>query len=219
MKILLATIGLFISIVSWGQDDSLRLKVYSDFINEDIHSYDTMFSKKTELILVTTVDKFEPTIDIKYLEDFLNGNIEKNELYKNSFQGQDPAIYFDIPPTFGLGKTLKEDKEIGELMIRLFKADKADFSSKDRLETNYQIKFIDNPKPYFKMGWDKFHKRNQNCYGIIRFSDIVFNDSKDRAVIYVENFKGSLDASGDIVVMKKRNNSWTIELQINQWMS
>jgi hypothetical protein len=219
MKILLNIIGLFISIVSWGQDDSLRLKVYSDFINEDIYSYDTMFRKKTELILVTTVDKFEPTIDIKYLEDFLNGNIEKDELYKTSFQGQDPAIYFDIPPTFGLGRTLKEDKEIGELMIGLFKADKADLSSKDQLETNYQIKFIDNSKPYFKMGWDKFHRRYQNCYGIIRFSNIVFNDSEDRAVMYVENFKGSLDASGDIIVMRKRNNSWTIELQINQWMS
>lgn len=219
MKTLINIIGLFISIVSWGQDDSLRLKVYSDFLNEDIYSYDTMFRKETEIIFVTKVDNFEPTIDIKYLEAFLNRNIEQNELYKSSFQGEDPAIYFDIPPTFGLGKTLKEDKEIGELMIRLFKADKADLSSKGRLQTNYQIKFINNPKPYFKMGWDKFHRRYPNCYGIVKFSNIVFNDSGDRALMYVESFKGSLDASGDIVVMRKRNNAWTIELQINQWVS
>lgn len=219
MRTLLSTLGLFISIVSSGQDDSLRLKVYSDFINEDIYSYDTIFSKKTELILVTTVDKFEPTIDIKYLDDFLNNNIKKNELYKSSFEGQDPAIYFDIPPTFGLGKILKEDREIGDLMIKLFKANKADLSSKNQLRTNYQIKFIHDSKPYLKMGWDKFHRKYKNCYGIIRFSNIVFNENEDRAIMYVENFKGTLDASGDIIVMRKKNNTWTIELQINQWMS
>jgi hypothetical protein len=219
MRDMLTILGLIISMACSGQADSLKYKVFSDFINADIYSYDTMFRRKTELILVTTRDKFEPTIDIEYLKDFLEGNIEENELYKSSFAGQDPATYFDMPPTFGLGQILKEDKELGDLMIAFFQNSKLDFSSIKQLKTNYQIKVIQDPKPYFKMGWNKFHRKYPNCYGIIRLSNIVFNESQDRAIMYIENFKGSLDGSGDIVIMRKTNNTWTIELQINQWMS
>jgi hypothetical protein len=219
MKRLLTILGLTFSIACFGQGDSLKLKVYSDFINADLFSYDSVFSTTTDLLFVTTVDKFEPTIDINYLNDFINGTINKNELFKSSFSGQDPANYFDMPPTFGLGRILNQDKELGDLLIKLFQADKAAYSSIKQLRTNYEIKFIRDPKPYFKMGWDKFHEKYDNCYGIVRLSNIMFNDKNDRAIMYVENFKGGLDASGDIIIMRKLNQTWTIELQINQWIS
>lgn len=69
------------------------------------------------------------------------------------------------------------------------------------------------------MGWDKFYKRYKNCYGVVRLSKVVFNDNLDRAMFYVQNFKGSLDASGDIIVMRKVNGTWIIEMYINQWVS
>lgn len=219
MKILLTILGLTISIICSGQTDSLRLRVYSDFINAEMFLYDSMFNRKTDLLLVTTVDKFEPTIDINYLQDFVNGTIEKNELFKSLYSGQDPANYFDVPPTFGLGQTLKQDRELGYLMINLFQTYKADHSFIEQLKINYQVKFIQNTRPYFKMGWDKFHKKYVNCYGIIRLSNIAFNDKNDRAIMYVESFKGRLAASGVIVILRKVNQTWIIELQIDQWMS
>jgi hypothetical protein len=219
MKELLTIFGLIISLVCSGQGDSLRSKIYSDFINADIRTYDSMFSKKTELVFVATVDKFNPTIDAKYLQDYLSGNIHNNEFYKKSLSGQDPTVYFDMPPTFGLGKKLQEDKELGQLLVNLFQENQAEQSDIENLETDYKTKIIGNPNSYFKMGWDKFHKKYQNCYGVIRLSRVVLSETADRAVLYVENFKGSLDGSGDIIVLKKVNNNWTIELYINQWVS
>jgi hypothetical protein len=178
-----------------------------------------MFNKRTDLILLTIIDKFESVIDSLYLYDFLSGNIENNEFYQRTFIGQEPTLYFDMPPTYGLGKMLKHDTELGQLILKLLADYKQELSAISDIDSNYNIKLIKKTKPYFKMGWTKFHKKYQNCYGIIRFSNIIFNDSNDRAIFYVEKFKGSLNASGDIIVMRKINDKWTIEHYINQWMS
>ena len=219
MKKLLTISGILFTIVCFGQVDSLQSRIYGDFINADIKAHDSLFNKKTELVFVTSIDIFEPTVDATYLQDFLDNNIENNDVYKELFNGQDPAAYFDMPPTFGLGERLKEDKELGRLLIKLFHDNKINASDLTDLKTNFKTKMIKDPKPYFKMGWDKFHKKNKNCYGIVRLSKIVFNDNFNRAVFYAEKYKGGLDASGDIITMRKINNTWIVELCINQWMS
>ncbi len=219
MKIALVIIGLIYSSYCLGQDESLKLKIYSDFINADIQEYDSVFENTTEIVFLSSVEKFDSEIDLQYLKDYLSGNIENNDIYKEYFVGE-PTQYFDLPPTFGLGKTIKKDAELGELLVDLIehkKFNQVDFDMIKNLA--YCTKTIKKPKRYFKMGWEKFHKKFDNAYGIMMFSDIIFNESKDRAIFYAEQHRGSLDATGDIMVMQKRNDKWTIETHINQWMS
>lgn len=202
-----------------GQDETLKLNIYSDFVNTDIREYDSIFENTTEIIFLSSVQKFDSSIDLQYLKDYLSGNIENNKRYKEYFNGE-PTQYFDLPPTFGLGKAIKEDAELGELLVDLIEHNKFNQVDLDMINNvAYRTKTIKKPKRYFKMGWEKFHKKFDNSYGIIMFSDIIFNESKDRAIFYVEQYRGSLDATGEIIVMQKRNDKWTIETHINQWMS
>ncbi|MEM9675805.1 MAG: hypothetical protein AAF992_24655 [Bacteroidota bacterium] len=219
MKIALVIIGLIYSSFCLGQDESSKLKIYSDFINAEIREYDSIFENTTEIVFLSSVEKFDSSIDLQYLKDYLSGNIENNNFYKEYFD-HEPTQYFDLPPTFGLGKTIKEDAELGELLVDLIEYKKFNQVDLDMINNvAYGTKIIKKPKRYFKMGREKFRKKFDNAYGIMMFSDIIFNESKDRAIFYVEQYRGSLDATGDIIVMQKKSDKWTIETHINQWMS
>lgn len=219
MKEVLTISAILISFVCSAQGDSLQSRIYSDFINAKIRTYDSVFSKKTEILFVAPVDKFNMMIDTKQLQYYLSDNFENNVRHKQSLSVKDSIMYFDMLPTFRIGNNLHEDKELRQLLVILLKENQAQQTDISNLKTNYKIKVISNRKSYFKMGWDKFHKKYQNCYGIIRLTRVVLNEISDRAVMYVETFRGNLDGSGDIIVMKKVNNNWTIEQYINQWVS
>ena len=219
LKYLLLLYIFFAGYWTCAQDESESAKIYAVLINQEISVLDSMYNKQSKQVFVTTADNFTPTTDIRYLQDYLNGNIEKNEIYKEAFAGEDPLLFFDMPPTFGLSKLLKEDEEVGRMMVALFKKSRNKHAGIPSLNSNYTIKYIKNAKPYFNMGWDKFHSKYPDCYGIINLSEIVFSDSGDRAIIFTESFRGSLDGEGNFVIMRKLNDQWVIEYLINQWIS
>jgi hypothetical protein len=66
-------------------------------------------------------------------------------------------------------------------------------------------------------GWDKFYKRYPKSAGVFSLSKVVLTD--DFACLYVEHEFGGLAASGDIMILNKRNSTWTIILSINVWVS
>jgi hypothetical protein len=75
---------------------------------------------------------------------------------------------------------------------------------------------------FFKRGggdWAAFYKRFPGSSGIMTFSRVGFSEDGTQALFYVSNQCGGLCGAGMYVVMEKRNGSWSIEKEIEMWIS
>lgn len=55
--------------------------------------------------------------------------------------------------------------------------------------------------------------------GIFEISEVGFNQTKDKAVVYYEWFCGSLCGDGNLAILRKENGNWKIEEILNLWIS
>jgi len=214
--ILILTINSFL----YSQEEELKGKIYSDFLKEYIPRYDSTFNRTTKSVFVSSLknitDLYE-RYDINYLEDYLNDNLENNTQYRG---GWEPNFYFNSIMWGGFGEILEKHPISGKLLIKLLKKLEHKFKLNKRLinNTGFEIKYNKSNIPKSSK-WDEFHNKYKNCYGFIYFSDIVFSDDKQYAMFYKENYKYSLAASGDVVLMKFSNGNWKIIAFLNGWIS
>ena len=68
-------------------------------------------------------------------------------------------------------------------------------------------------------GWGKFYAKYPDARGFLALSRVGFNQAKDTAVLYTEYQKGLTDGEGDVVLMKKMDGRWTVELNGTFWVS
>jgi hypothetical protein len=55
--------------------------------------------------------------------------------------------------------------------------------------------------------------------GIMKFSNIGFNESKNLALIYYDWLCGALCGDGNIAILEKKMNQWRMKEIINLWVS
>ncbi len=207
----------------FSQNDSLKSRIYADFINHSVSDHDSVSKKASRLIVVSFIKKMNlaSNIDLEYLRDYLAGNIYNNETYKilNNKFGLKPIGYFYQVPWDNFGELLAKDSVFGYMLLDLDKL----LSTKNKLNkhlnirTRYDLKYTNGKIPKGSDDWDRFYKKNVNCYGIIKLSDILI--SGNYAVFYTESYHYSLYASGDLVILEYLNNEWKIIQYINIWIS
>ena len=208
-----------------AQDDLAKSKIYADFINEAVYVHDTTFNKKSELITISEIKNYDlgANLDIESLNDYLTGNTESNELFqlmKDKF-GESPISYFYQIPWGDFGKMLTHDSTFGFLILELdtLLQEKYKLKHVDNIKTEYKLKYTKGKIPHGSDSWDKFYKKNEKCFGILKLSDILISKSEKIAIFYTESYHYSLFASGDLVFMKLTDDGWTILKYINIWLS
>lgn len=207
----------------FSQNDSLKSRIYSDFINQSVSDHDSLSKKASRLILASFIKKMDlsSNIDLEYLRDYLAGNIYKNDIYKilNDKFGLKPISYFYHAPWGNFGELLAKDSAFGYMLLDLDKllSKKSKLNKHLNIRIRYDLKYTSGKIPKGSDDWDRFYNKNVNCYGIIKLSDILI--SGNFAVFYRESYHYSLYASGDLVFMEYRKNKWRIIQYINIWIS
>jgi hypothetical protein len=94
-----------------------------------------------------------------------------------------------------------------------------------RLKEFYEYKTLSSEsiRKYFSKGtaegWEKFYKDFPHSLGLLSFSRAAFNKTKDKALLYFEHYKDSIECSGNFVFLIKHNRGWTIMDVITDWAS
>jgi hypothetical protein len=208
-----------------AQADLIKANVCSDFIDQAVYVHDTTFNKDSDLIIVSGIKNYDlaSNLDIESLSDYLFGNTESNELFQLIKQkyGKSPISYFYDIPWGEFGSLLTQDSTFGFMILELntllqgkYKIQKVNIS-----HTNYELKFTNGKIPHGSDSWERFYKRNKNCFGILKLSDILISDDGKYAVFYTESYHYSLFASGDLVFMELTDSSWKVLHYINIWVS
>jgi hypothetical protein len=210
---------------SYAQDNLIKTKIYSDFITQSVYIHDSTFKKKSELIIISDIKKFDlgANLDIESLNDYLTGKTESNKLFRliEEKYNQKPIDYFYQIPWRNFGNLLSRDSTFGFLILKLDNLLKKKYKLKniENIKTNYKLKYTRGNIPHGSDSWDKFYKKNQSCFGIIKLSDILIGSNNKVAVFYSESYHYSLIASGDLVFMELTENGWRILEYINIWIS
>lgn len=209
----------------YGQENLIKANIYSDFINHTIYVHDTTFRKDSELIVVSGIKNYDlgSDLDIESLSDYITGNTESNELFQLIKQkyGLDPISYFDVIPWSNFGNLLRQDSAFGLMILELdsLLQEKHRFRKENNIQTNYELKYTNGEIPRSSDSWERFYKRNKNCFGILKLSDILISENGKYALFYTESYHYSLFASGDLVFMKLAGSSWEVLHYLNIWVS
>jgi hypothetical protein len=67
--------------------------------------------------------------------------------------------------------------------------------------------------------WESFYKKYPDSGGFYRFSRVGFNQERTQALVFVQNFCGSLCASGNWVRLAKKDGKWVSEERYLSWVS
>ncbi|MGY3090306.1 hypothetical protein ACVWYF_003361 [Hymenobacter sp. UYAg731] len=214
--------------VGIAQHSNTKAQVYSAYFSEFIFQYDSVYHKRIENVVLMPLDSGRRKLDfdIEYLRDYLNGNLENNEIYKTYVQpkGWEPLSWLSYP--WGIGQILIRDRQVGEMLIRLNSV----------LKEKHQIPQVEEPHDKFirgnqygfkhdwntfkrKGGWTSFYKKYKHCYGIVELSDVVFSLDGQRAVFFVQQYRGDLDGWGGAIFMKKTDKGWEEDLSLQFWIS
>jgi hypothetical protein len=67
--------------------------------------------------------------------------------------------------------------------------------------------------------WPAYYKQFPGSQGILTFSRVGFSADGTQALFYLSNRCGDLCGTGMYVLMENRNGRWTIEKEIEMWIS
>jgi hypothetical protein len=67
--------------------------------------------------------------------------------------------------------------------------------------------------------WYKFDSRYPNSSGILSYSRVGFNCTRDKAIVYESWWAGSTAGSGRIILLIKVNGVWTLKNGVLLWVS
>ena len=67
--------------------------------------------------------------------------------------------------------------------------------------------------------WPAYYRRFPGSPGILTFSRVGFSADGTQALFYLSNHCGDLCGTGLYVVMEKHGGRWTIEKEIEMWIS
>ena len=67
--------------------------------------------------------------------------------------------------------------------------------------------------------WEEFYQEYENSNGIIRFSQIGFNEDKTQSVLEISYKYGTLGGEGYIIYLIKQNDNWVMKDMILTWLA
>lgn len=67
--------------------------------------------------------------------------------------------------------------------------------------------------------WPAYYKQFPGSNGVLTFSRVGFSGDGTQALFYYSNRCGGLCGTGSYVIMEKRNGNWTIQQEIEMWVS
>lgn len=94
-----------------------------------------------------------------------------------------------------------------------------EFSTQKKVTLISQSKFRFYFKNGIKEGWKKFYKSHKNSTGFLKFCRAGFNNSGNKAIVYVEQYCGGLCGEGMYFLLEKILNKWKIIKSIKTWGS
>jgi len=68
-------------------------------------------------------------------------------------------------------------------------------------------------------GWKGFRERHPHSHGFYSFARVGFSRDGTEALMYVEEYAGSLEAGGRYVLFRKFNGHWGYVAEKNAWIS
>jgi hypothetical protein len=213
--------------ISIAQNADVKKQVYLAYFSNAVFRYDSVYHKRIDNVVIAPLDNKmnKLNFDTEYLRDYLNGNLDANEIYRTYIrpEGQEPLSWLSYP--WGIGRIINEDKQVGEMLIRL----------SDILPNSHQIPVLGGSDEKFilasnsfkqdwkkfdqKGGWVAFYKKHKHCYGVVELSDIIFSPDGERAAFYVQGYRGDLDGWGGVIFMKKTREGWEDDLALQFWVS
>ena len=79
-----------------------------------------------------------------------------------------------------------------------------------------EINAIFDHNPY----WDKYYQRNPNSEGIITFSRVGFNQTRDKALLHVASQWNRATGAGIYILLsRQKDSSWKVESELSGWQS
>jgi hypothetical protein len=209
----------------FSQIDSIKSSLYSDFIDQAVFNHDSIFNKDSRLVYISSIERFDlkSQMDLESLNDYLSGNTENNELFQllSSQHGMTPIDYFNQIPWNDFGNLLRQDSAFGYMILAIDSVlqDRYSIRKDSEIKCNYDIKFTNSHIPRGSDSWDKFYRKNKDCYGILKLSDVVFSKDGELALLYTESYHYSLFSSGNLVFMQRTARGWIILHYLQVWIS
>jgi len=87
--------------------------------------------------------------------------------------------------------------------------------SKKELDT----RFGEQNPDYMDKKWKEFHESYPGSMGYISLSNIGLNSSKDKAVVYFEQWCGPLCGTGHVISLAKQDGHWEVVERARIWIS
>ena len=197
--------------LSFGQTDldyQLYSHVLNDFINEGI-KYD---EKTTQVVIITKYIPDENEVSF-YGKDFLDDDEQTINM----------VLHYDTMK-IRLFKDNHVKNALRQLEEEFFETPSMD---KSKIKLTPTVSTITNGQfeSYFKTifgrrndkGWKNFYKKHPGSHGVFEFSKIVYKDNY--ACFYVGRHSNGLSGSGDLVIVRRLKDEWSIVAYVNIWMS
>lgn len=70
-----------------------------------------------------------------------------------------------------------------------------------------------------KAGWEEFYRRYPHTNGIYTVSRVGFNPARTQALVYFGNTRGWIEGEGSYVFLTKINGIWSVQNQLEAWVS
>jgi hypothetical protein len=74
-------------------------------------------------------------------------------------------------------------------------------------------------KPDLRDGWDSYWKTYRHATGLLSFSRVAFNATKDQAFVCASETCGALCGNGYSFVLTKQKGTWTVAQEKHLWIS
>jgi len=156
----------------------------------------------------------------------------ENSILKNHRKEHDEEFLIICDTTFNFNEALTEfsikrfenflsDREISLLKdCHLVISDDYIDLSKEFTFKGDHFKKIVFEKDYIEYtGIEEISYSDSLVYGIVRYSDICYNERKDRGVLFLVNYCGNLCSYGYIFFIVKNDHKWEIESKYLLWIS
>ena len=182
-------------------------------INTDISDQEY----KIYSIIIDSLYRF-PSTKIIVICDSTNKDyfLERSDIYSNGIDSLYLKIVikgFNLPDSNYIYNDymLKNSKKYMLSEERFYFNINLSFVSKRKIKTIFESKLVD--------GWQEFYEQYPNSTGFIELTRIGFNESNDRAIVYVENYCGGLCGEGHYLLLEKKENNWKIIKRKGIWVS
>lgn len=187
--------------------------IYSKILNNTIENWKFDSNKKTFIVITDYVTTFSQRINFKeYSEVFFGNNIQLAYMslnYKDSLiKIREDQEFIDLFNQFSIN--CYDSIHLSSIYFNIKPIVKV--VEKNEIE----LLFSKSNNNSVKQSWKKFYKRYPESLGYFEFSKVEY--SENFSVVYFVHRAKPLIGGGQLIVLKKYNNTWNIYESLNLWM-